>query len=132
MKELAIQNLIRLELSENQEITHWRNNTGRGWQSNAVMRGPARGVDLAPGDVLLRNARPLYAGLCKGSSDLIGMKSVEITPEMVGQRVAVFTAIEVKQKRGRVTKDQQHFGKAVLKAGGIFIIARSPADVEGL
>ncbi|MCW8918951.1 MAG: VRR-NUC domain-containing protein [Gammaproteobacteria bacterium] len=132
MKESDIQNLIRLTLSERSEVTHWRNNTGSGWQSNELLRGPRRCVDMNPGDVLLRNARPLHAGLCKGSSDLIGMKSVEITQEMVGQRVAVFVAVEVKNKGGRVTKEQQHFGDTVLNAGGIFAIARSPADVEGL
>ena len=36
-------------------------------------------------------------GLSIGSSDLIGWRSVEVTPEMVGKRVAIFAAVEVKR-----------------------------------
>jgi hypothetical protein len=39
-------------------------------------------------------------GLCKGSSDLIGLRSLEITPELVGLRLAQFVALEVKAAQG--------------------------------
>lgn len=69
-------------------------------------------------------------GLCKGSSDLIGWTPVEITQEMVGQQVAVFTAVEVKTPKGRVSKEQQAFLDAVLDAGGIGTVARSAEEAE--
>lgn len=71
-------------------------------------------------------------GLCNGSSDLIGWRSVTVTPEMVGQRVALFVAIEVKTERGRVSKDQQNFIDAVNQAGGVGVIARSETEVVSL
>ena len=39
------------------------------------------------------------------SSDLIGWTEIIITPEMIGKRVAVFTAIEVKKEAWRSTKN---------------------------
>jgi hypothetical protein len=66
-------------------------------------------------------------GLCPGSSDLIGLRTITITPDMVGQRVAVFCAIEVKD-RGRPTDQQQAFVAMVQQAGGLAGIARSVPD----
>ena len=71
-------------------------------------------------------------GLCKGSADLIGWRTVTITPEMVGQQVAVFTSIEVKSATGRLRSEQQQWLDAVQKAGGIAAVARSVADCESL
>lgn len=64
-----------------------------------------------------------------GGSDLIGFTSVTITPQMVGQTVAIFTAVEVKAG-SRTTKEQCQFLQGVIKAGGIGLIARSIDDVE--
>ena len=75
------------------------------------------------------NGRLVRFGLCKGSSDLIGMKSVTITPEMVGQKVAIFTAIEVKTASGKATPEQLNFVSRVKALGGIAGIARSVEDV---
>jgi hypothetical protein len=54
-----------------------------------------------------QHGRPVQFGLCKGSADLIGWKQVTVTPEMVGQQVAVFLSIEVKTPTGRIRPDQQ-------------------------
>ena len=78
------------------------------------------------------NGRPVSFGLCKGSADLIGWRTVTITPEMVGQQVAVFTSIEVKTATGRVRPEQQQWLNAVQAAGGIAAVARSVADCEQL
>jgi hypothetical protein len=70
-------------------------------------------------------------GLCKGSSDLIGWRSTTITPEMVGQQLAVFTAIEVKD-RGTPTPEQLHFIAQVQAAGGLAGVARSVDEAKAI
>jgi hypothetical protein len=78
------------------------------------------------------NGRPVQFGLCKGSADLIGWRSVTITPEMVGQQIAVFTSIEVKSSSGRVKPEQQQWLLGVQKAGGIAGVARSVGEAMDL
>jgi hypothetical protein len=67
-------------------------------------------------------------GLVVGSSDLIGWKSVTVTPEMVGQQVAVFVALEVKTPKGRATDEQKNFVNVVNAAGGKAAIVRSVSE----
>lgn len=76
------------------------------------------------------SGRPVQFGLCKGSADLIGWKQLTITPDMVGQKVAVFASIEVKTPTGRVRPEQQQWLKAVQAAGGVAGIARSVEDAQ--
>jgi hypothetical protein len=71
-------------------------------------------------------------GLCKGSADLIGWRTVTVTPDMVGQRIAVFTSIEVKTPTGRLRPEQQQWLDAVQAAGGIAGVARSVEDAQRL
>ena len=77
-----------------------------------------------------RTGRPVQFGLARGSADLIGWRSVVITPEMVGQRVAVFTSLEVKTPTGRLTPAQQAWLGTVHNAGGIAGVARSVRDAN--
>lgn len=58
-------------------------------------------------------------GLCPGSSDLVGITPVLITPDMVGQTIGVFTAIETKAPKGRLSKAQVNFLRMVSELGGI-------------
>lgn len=75
------------------------------------------------GVYMTRDGRWVTAGLCRGSSDIIGL---------VDGR---FVAIEVKSKIGRVSSDQQRFIDIVIESGGIAGVARSideaVAIVEG-
>ena len=121
MNEGGIQNTIRMFLS-NIGVLNWRNNTGQAWVGNAKK--------LPNGDVLIKNARPFRAGLCKGSSDIIGLTPVFITPDMLGKTIGVFTSIEVKTKTGRVTEEQQLFINTIKINGGFAGIARSTDDVD--
>jgi len=79
-----------------------------------------------------QHGRPVQFGLCKGSADLIGWRTITITPEMVGQQVAVFASIEVKTATGRLRSEQQQWLDAVQAAGGIAGVARSVEDAEAL
>jgi len=69
-------------------------------------------------------------GLHPGSSDLIGWTTIEVTPSMVGRRVAVFTSLELKQGSGRTTPEQDAWLRAVREAGGIAAVVRSVEDAE--
>ena len=68
----------------------------------------------------------------KGAGDLIGWRTVTVTPEMVGQQIAVFTSIEVKTATGRLRPEQQQWLDAVQAAGGIAGVARSVEDAQRL
>jgi hypothetical protein len=68
----------------------------------------------------------------QGLADLIGWTTRTVTPEMVGQQVAIFTSIEVKTPTGRIRPEQKTWLDAVLKAGGIAAVARSVADCKRL
>ena len=75
-----------------------------------------------------QHGRPVSFGLARGSADLIGWTIRTITPEMVGQQVAVFTSVEVKTPTGRVKPEQQQWLDVVQAAGGIAGVARSVED----
>ncbi len=114
MKEKPELDRLMLEAPDDERL--FRNNSGMGWAGKEI--------DRRNGLLVISNPRPLHAGLCTGSSDLIGWKSVVITPEMVGRRVAVFKAKEVKTP-GTVTSDDQfNFLRQVRAAGGIAELVR--------
>jgi hypothetical protein len=75
-----------------------------------------------------RTGRLVTFGLARGSADLIGWRTVTIGPEHIGQRLAVFTSIEVKTPTGRVRPEQQAWLGVVQDAGGFAGIARSVPD----
>jgi hypothetical protein len=79
-----------------------------------------------------QNGRPVQFGLAVGSADLIGWTTRTITPDMVGQQVAVFTSIEVKSATGRLRPEQRQWLEAVQAAGGIAGVARSVEDAQSL
>lgn len=108
----------------------FRNNVGMGWTGKTS--GPVKqqqAVKLNPGDLVLRGGRPFHAGFPKGASDLIGFTTVQITPDMVGNQVAVFTAVEAKTKHVSATSEQKAFVNLVNFSGGIGVIARKLEDI---
>lgn len=100
------------------------------FRNNVAFAYVGRVINRTPQSITLADWRPLHAGLCKGSSDLIGWNSVEITPDMVGKRIAVFTAIEVKAKNGRTSPEQIQFLRTVNEFGGAAGIATTPEDAQ--
>lgn len=81
------------------------------------------------GTYKLPDGRFLSSGLCKGSSDLIGWRTVTITPDMVGQHLAQFVAVECKAENGRLSPEQENFLRVVRDAGGHAVMAKSPSDI---
>ena len=93
--EANIQNDIWIALSQAGCLV-WRNNSG-------VLKD--------------KTGRPIKFGLCKGSSDLVG-----ICPD------GKFLAVEVKTADGRIRPEQKLFIAAVIAKGGRAGIARSVED----
>jgi hypothetical protein len=93
----------------------------------AAGSGPARLWRNNVGALKDAQGQLVTYGLCPGSSDLIGFRTVVVTPDMVGQRVALFAAVEVKDG-GRPTDQQQAFINLVQQAGGLAGVARSVPD----
>lgn len=97
----------------------FRNNNGMGWTGKAETVRESGNVMVHPGDVVIRKARPLHAGLMPGSSDLIGYQSVIISPSMVGSRFALFTSPEIKRPtKSKEQQNQQDWINAIKEAGG--------------
>lgn len=74
--------------------------------------------------VELYDARCIKVGLCEDSSDLIGWRTLIITPEMVGKRIAQFCTLEAKTINVRLTQGQRNFLYQVTKAGGYAAVVR--------
>ncbi|ECB1886212.1 hypothetical protein EVG80_15315 [Salmonella enterica subsp. enterica serovar Mississippi] len=110
--------------------TLFRVNTGRAWLSNLGPRGCYKQAD---GSVIVDAARSIALGFSNpagepinGTADLNGWTTVEITPEMVGRKVAIFTSVETKRTEGgRVSAEQKNWHDQITRAGGIAIIANS-------
>lgn len=115
MLEHGIQNDIRNALAGKALI--FRANVGQAWQGEAHR--------LPNGDILLKKPRPFSTGLPVGFSDLFGLKSVEVTQDMVGKRVGLFVGLEIKQPGKKARKDQAKFLAAVERNGGISGVADS-------
>ena len=98
----------------------------------ACSSGPTRLFRNNTGTLRDQHGRPVTFGLAKGSADLIGWTTRMITPDMVGQQVAVFTSIEVKTATGRLRPEQQQWLEVVQAAGGIAGVARSVCDANAL
>tara|TARA_Y100001973_G_C5198248_1_gene335802 strand:- start:73 stop:453 length:381 start_codon:yes stop_codon:yes gene_type:complete len=106
--ETVIQQEIRLALGKIKNLRLFRNETGQ-------LPDP-------------RTGGWIKFGLATGSSDLIGFKTVEVTEQMIGQKLAQFVSIEVKTGTGRLSKTQHNWLETVKKAGGITGVARTVKD----
>ena len=99
----------------------FRHNVGLGWVGKSTRYSEATTVKVMPGDVLIRQARPLHAGLIEGGSDTIGWT--------VDGR---FLAIETKTIDGKTDKErlikQTSFINAINKAGGVAGFARTEEE----
>jgi len=67
------------------------------------------------------------------SSDLIGFTEIIITEQMIGQRIAIFTAVEIKRQSWKATKDereekQRNFINWIKARGGIAGMVNSVDD----
>lgn len=90
----------------------FRCNHAKGWVGEAIRFSKPAKINVYPGDVIIRKALPLHAGLCDGQSDYIGWT-----------KNGKFLAIETKTKNSKTQKkrldEQNNFIKQILDVGGI-------------
>lgn len=121
MKESAVDSHVIIAAAQNGDYL-WRNNNG------AFQDATGRWVRYG-----LANESAQMSKICK-SSDRIGITSKLITPDMVGQLVGIFTAIETKPSDWSFRPNDQRavaqlaFHDIVLRAGGYAGFARCVDD----
>lgn len=121
--ETKIQAQIRKECSL-PENRLFRNHVGSGYSPEGVHTGLNLIYDTELRKKVTIAIQKGYQtfGFGKGSSDLIGIQQVTITPDMVGQKVGVFTAVEVKDPNHKTgidhLKRQQNFINVINGLGG--------------
>ena len=108
MSEQAIQQQIRLELGVG-PVRLWRNNVG-------ALRD--------------ERGRLVTYGLCKGSSDLIGLRQLRIEEQHLVLELGVFCALEIKAAGGRPTAEQRQFLEVIRNHGGLAGVARSVEEAR--
>lgn len=122
MTESEIKARIRLAIgSDAPHCRLFNNPCGMAWAGNTLR--------IERNIITLGNPHQIRYGLASpGGSDLIGFTAIEITPDMVGRKVAVFTAQEVKRPGEPVPEHQRNFIGFVQESGGIAGVVRSPED----
>lgn len=119
--EKKIINQTLKDLPENKRL--FRINAGQGWQGEIYRPVKRETIVINPGTIVMRNPR-VFHGAPDGWPDLAGWETVVITPEMVGQKIAVFTGEEVKAGKMRLSGIQKMFGDLILSMGGRFRVVR--------
>jgi hypothetical protein len=123
MSERKIQQDIFALANSRPDVRLFRNSVGLGYVGRAVF--PSTGQ--FPGAVVIRPFRKVHFGLRPGSADLVGWKTVTITPDMVGKKVAVFLSIETKSETGTLDDEQLNWLRQVQSHGGIAAMAKTEA-----
>lgn len=96
----------------------FRNEVGEGWFFPPWMRVFNQ-----------EDKRYLVYGLSPDTPDIVGFTVKEITLDMVGQKVAVFTGYEIKTGDAVQTSGQKNFQKILESMGGKYKIVRSVGDL---
>lgn len=109
MTETPISREILLALGSRKDVRLFRNNVGV---------------------ATTRDGNVIRFGLAPGSSDLIGWRTITVTPDMVGKSIAVFLGVEVKTPTGAIRQNQRTWQAAVQSMGGIAEILRSPTEIN--
>ena len=118
MKETPVLRYIMKAIGCLPWLRIWRNNTGLLWSGQEVIKvTKAQAIKLNPGDIVLKQAYPVRFGLT-GSADLLGIMAPD----------GRFIALEVKQTKGKQSKEQKCFEDMITAMGGVYIVAHSPEE----
>jgi len=113
--EKAILNDTLVAVSALPETIVYRNNSGQAWQGRQMHARVGSTITVKPGMTILQDARPINFGL-QGSGDIMGATA--------GRPLS----IEVKNATGGQSEAQRNFEAAWAKAGGLYVLARSPEE----
>lgn len=106
-------------------IRLFNNPVGEGWIGKPVRSAQKDRLTLiAP--------RRIVYGLCPGSTDLVGFRSIVITADMIGKTIAQIVAPEVKTGQGQLQGSQSPFIETIRNAGGVAGVVRSTDDLGAL
>ena len=122
--EHEIQNEIRIAVGKEQSATLFRANVGEAWTGTLASSNLNR--------VVIEDARRFRSGLPIGFPDLFGFRTVTVTPEMVGKKLAVFAFLEGKKPGGRTSKAQEKMHAFLHEAGAVGGVARSAEEAVTL
>lgn len=114
------------------DVRLFRNNVGQAWQGKRLKYKPGQTHTVKSGDVILSEARPVTFGLAVGSHDLIGIKAVVITPDMVGNTIGQLVSIETKTLTGRKREEQINWNTMINHFGGRAGFARTAEDFNNI
>ena len=121
MTERDLINRARLHATQNGGLL-FRNSVGQGWQGQIVSQGPGR--------IVLTNYRRVIYGLHNGSADLIGIRPVVVTPDMVGETIGQFWAVEIKTKNDYLKAEQKRWLQEMNKRGAFAQVMREQGFEE--
>ena len=110
--ETRIQNAAFLAAGEHRDVLCWR-------QQSGVFRS------MNDDNRVVRVGQP-------GMADAGMIVPVTITPDMVGMTIGAAVQPEFKTRTGRQAEDQHTWQAAVARAGGVYRLVRSAADMTAL
>jgi len=106
------------------DVRLFRNSVGEAWVGRTAQH---------TGDTItLLNPRRVTFGLCPGAADLIGIRRIVVTEEMLGQTIGQLVALEEKTATGRARDDQRRFLDAMRRMGALAEVSRSADHAHAL
>lgn len=119
-------NDIRLNCSdENTKL--FLNSTGKAYPITAIQVVLKENPELKP---LFSQLPIITYGLAVGGHDIIGIRKIKITPDMVGQEIGVFCGIEVKTEKDKLRQEQKNFDNMTKSMGCFSGTAREPNHIQ--
>lgn len=117
----------------NEILTSIDPKTERLFRINAGMAWAGEIVKHTGGLLVLRNPRPFH-GAPPGTPDVCGFKSIVITPEMIGKRIAVFVGVEVKANEknpdAKLRRAQKMAAKLLTRLGAIYRVVSDASEAD--
>lgn len=136
-RETAIKNQILIGLGSRPDVLIWNSPCGKFFTRQEIKRWLKDEYRIDASERVLSKLRPVAIGY-PGQADTMAIVEVEITPDMVGQRIGVFAGLEVKtpktetSRAGTQSEQQEKWQRAVQKRGGHYALVRSPAEADAV